>query len=374
MPFGSEGKSPGVALALSGGGFRAVLFHCGALIRLNELGVLSRLDRVASVSGGSIVAGVMATRWSSLTPDTQGRFTNLSEEVIDPLRRFCTKRIDVKAVVLGAINPFRTTGDELADAYRDRLSLGVPLSTLPDAGPRFVFQATNYATGVSFRFSKPYCGDYRIGLIKGHAFDVATAVTASSAFPPVFSPYVIDTDPDSFEPVLGSDLYTNVDFRRRLPLADGGVYDNLALETVWRRFETVLVSDAGKPFEFQSEPSASLGQLSRAADIAFNQALALRKRALIDAFEQKRQKGTYWGINTLIGSYLLGEDALPVSPQATASLSAMRTRLSPFSDDEQKRLINFGYAVSDAALRAHTPALIGQASKGSWPYPDGLPG
>lgn len=29
-------KSP--ALALSGGGFRATLYHCGAFMRLNELG------------------------------------------------------------------------------------------------------------------------------------------------------------------------------------------------------------------------------------------------------------------------------------------------------------------------------------------------
>jgi NTE family protein len=33
----------GLALCLSGGGFRAVLFHLGALRRLNELGILSRL-------------------------------------------------------------------------------------------------------------------------------------------------------------------------------------------------------------------------------------------------------------------------------------------------------------------------------------------
>lgn len=62
MPFGSEGVEPGIGLALSGGGFRATLFHCGALWRLNDLGVLARLDRISSVSGGSITAGVLATK------------------------------------------------------------------------------------------------------------------------------------------------------------------------------------------------------------------------------------------------------------------------------------------------------------------------
>ena len=57
MPVGSEGTESGIGLALSGGGFRAALFHCGAFCRLNELGYLQKLDRVSSVSGGSIPAG-----------------------------------------------------------------------------------------------------------------------------------------------------------------------------------------------------------------------------------------------------------------------------------------------------------------------------
>jgi NTE family protein len=50
---------PGIALCLSGGGYRAMLFHVGALLRLNELGLLLSLDRVSSVSGGSITAALL---------------------------------------------------------------------------------------------------------------------------------------------------------------------------------------------------------------------------------------------------------------------------------------------------------------------------
>jgi NTE family protein len=46
----------GIALCLSGGGYRAMLFHLGALWRLNELGYLPTLARISSVSGGSITA------------------------------------------------------------------------------------------------------------------------------------------------------------------------------------------------------------------------------------------------------------------------------------------------------------------------------
>lgn len=50
----------GIALCLSGGGYRAMLFHLGALWRLNEWGYLPQLNRISSVSGGSITAAVLA--------------------------------------------------------------------------------------------------------------------------------------------------------------------------------------------------------------------------------------------------------------------------------------------------------------------------
>src|SRR5947209_5408833 len=66
----------GIAVCLSGGGFRAMLFHLGALWRLNELGYLPKLDRVSSVSGGSITAGVLGLAWPSFSFDPHGVATN----------------------------------------------------------------------------------------------------------------------------------------------------------------------------------------------------------------------------------------------------------------------------------------------------------
>jgi predicted acylesterase/phospholipase RssA len=40
-------KRSGMALCLSGGGYRAALFHLGAMRRLNELGVLSVADTIS---------------------------------------------------------------------------------------------------------------------------------------------------------------------------------------------------------------------------------------------------------------------------------------------------------------------------------------
>lgn len=157
MPFGSEGVQPGIGLALSGGGFRATLFHCGALCRLDELGVLSRADRISSVSGGSITAGLLAVRWKALR--FHGEVApNLRELVIEPLQTFCHRTIDTPAIGLGVLLPGRRPSDLLEAAYAEHLYGSATLQELSDR-PRFVFNATNLATGVSFRFSKPYAGD-----------------------------------------------------------------------------------------------------------------------------------------------------------------------------------------------------------------------
>lgn len=369
MPFGSEPKEQGIALALSGGGFRAVLFHVGVLRRLNEMGVLSRLLRISSVSGGSITSGLLAVRWGKLDFEANGIASNFDTEVEAPLRSFCSRNIDVVSVISGALNPFKSAGDEVADEYRKHLGMSASLQSLPDT-PRFIFNSTNYATGTSFRFSKPYAGDYRIGLIERPEFDVATAVVCSSAFPPVLAPVVLEMpDPGVFTRTNGADLWEREDFRRRLQLADGGVYDNLGLETVWGRYDTVLVSDAGKPFELDAGVgSFAPKQIFRVMDIGLNQALALRKRMLVEAYRSGLLKGAFWAINTPIDAYGTG-DSLQVTPEKVADLSSIRTRLDRFREQEQCELINWGYAVCDAAMRAHAPQVATQIPRPAWPYP-----
>ena len=53
LPVDDRDQAPdeGLGLCLSGGGYRAMLFHLGALWRLNEAALLHTADRVSSVSG-----------------------------------------------------------------------------------------------------------------------------------------------------------------------------------------------------------------------------------------------------------------------------------------------------------------------------------
>lgn len=48
-----------IALALSGGGIRAIVFHLGVLRHLAERGFLESVERISTVSGGSLLIGLL---------------------------------------------------------------------------------------------------------------------------------------------------------------------------------------------------------------------------------------------------------------------------------------------------------------------------
>jgi hypothetical protein len=51
------------------------------------------------------------------------------------------------------------------------------------------------------------------------------------------------------------------------------------------------------------------------------------------------------------------------------ALAKLRTRLNPFSDREQEQLINWGYALADAAVRNHVPQIVTNPPLAKWPCP-----
>ncbi|MFG1410660.1 patatin-like phospholipase family protein [Xanthobacter sp. VTT E-85241] len=336
------------ALALSGGGFRAVLFHCGALMRLNELGVLTRITRISSVSGGAIANGMLAAAWPRLEVK-DGVFINLDREVIAPLRSFCRRSIDTMALGWGALLPGKSVGDVLADSY-DEMFGGITLQDLPDL-PQFVFNATNLQTGRLVRMQKLRLADYTIGQIANPTIRLAVAVAASSAFPPVLSPVEIIVDPQAWEALPGAVHHGDLAYGKTLNLTDGGAYDNLGLETI-DEFNPVIVSDAGAPFGLEAAANTLwAAQLMRALDIATDQARGLRKRLLFARCEAEHRAVAFCGIDGTPAAYPAAQ-ILRADPVLTATLARLRTRLNPFSEQEQGRLINWGWLMMDVALRS----------------------
>lgn len=52
-----------IGLALSGGGFRAILYHLGLVSFLRDAGILPQVTHITSVSGGSIIAAHLVLNW-----------------------------------------------------------------------------------------------------------------------------------------------------------------------------------------------------------------------------------------------------------------------------------------------------------------------
>lgn len=362
----------GIGLCLSGGGYRAMVFHLGALLRLNEAGVLQHLTRISSVSGGSITAAYLGLRWKDLDFGSDGRARALSI-VIDKIREMASTTIDAGAILGGILLP-GSISERVAAAYDQILFHGAGLDQLPDDsdGPRFVINATNVQTGALWRFSRPYMGDYRVGLIADPKTPLALAVAASSAFPPVLSPLTLDIDENAKFYGVG-DIAEKV-FQGPVVLSDGGVYDNLGLETVIKRCRAVLVSDAGQKISPEVDPHHDWARHSiRILDIVDNQVRSLRKRALIDSYEARALLGCYWGVRSEIKDYALASDPLAAESRDPSYLAAIPTRLQAMPREEQERLINWGYAVTDAALRKHFAADLEAMTGCKLAEPAGFP-
>ena len=180
----------GIGLCLSGGGFRASLFHLGSLRRLNELGILARKDfkTIASVSGGSITAAALATALAKRGSGQDGPIPKEAwdREVRDPRRAFTKK--DVRTgPFLKRFRPWNlwkseTTVNALAERYEKELT-PLRLREMPER-PEFLFLATDMAYGVSFSFARDRMGDYQAGYTPPpEDFPVGKAVAASACFP-----------------------------------------------------------------------------------------------------------------------------------------------------------------------------------------------
>jgi NTE family protein len=353
-----------------------MLFHAGALWRLNEMGLLPRLNQIASVSAGSIAAGVLWHAWPRLDFDSTGRARLFEQEVIRPLRDLASKTIDLNIALLGILKSDR--GNHLARFYRRHLFGSTTLQDLPNStdGPKFLMSAWNVQSGSLWTFSKAFMGDYTVGWISNPKVTLADAVAASSAVPPILSPLILRLDHADFKAGRFTTL-KHPPFTTRVVLTDGGVYDNLALENVWKNNGTVLVSDgaaAQLPLENPDLDWAS--QIMRIHNSTNAQLRRLRRFQLLTSFmeppgNEEHREGTYWGITTDIRDYSLG-DALHISPEKTYALSTSPTRFGSMPMPMQERLINWGYALCDAAMRRHVagslPDLDLTPPKG-FPYP-----
>jgi NTE family protein len=371
--LGPRRPRQGIALCLSGGGYRAAIFHAGALRRLNELGVLAKVDAISCVSGGSIIGGYLARLILEGLKVVDGRYDGLESRLA---RFFEFMRRDIRTLsALARLKFWEPPGraPRRVERYYEDIVGKTPLASLPER-PRFVFCATNLFFADSWVCERNRMGDFQAGYVKPPPAEVplARAMAWSSCFPPVFDPppvgidpgrYSKPTDPDGHQEVevCGEEARKLDEARRLMQLTDGGVYDNLGLEPVWKSCQTVLVSDGGKPLVHEFVPAGL--RLLRYTQVIQNQVLALRKRWLMDIFERAKQgndpdtfNGAYWGIMSATRRYRKTA-TYGYSKGLAAKIANIRTDLNRFSPNEIAVLEKHGYELADIAIKTHAPEL-----------------
>jgi NTE family protein len=388
FPCGSSGVAEEVGLALSGGGYRATLFHLGALWRLNELGWLRAVDRISAVSGGSLMAGILATRWQDLDwSDANSVAQNFREQIVEPTLAFTGLRIDACVIAAGLV-PFVNPASVMDRVLHWTLTRRKSLGEIPET-PRFVFNSANLATGVTWRFSRQYMGDSRIGVVCAPALRLSRAIAASAAYPPFVAPLVLDLCRATIQDVPGADLFATPEGQRlkhSVRLLDGGAYDNLGVESVEGRCRIVFASDAGG--NLSVDPRTWRYRfwwplVRRTLDLAVEVGRRQRRRALIDRAEAGQALVAAGQPNPFVtervaiwrtAQRISGHPRLPsgwVVHQAwPAYLAGLPTRMWPMRDNDRKALVNWGYLTSDLALRTWIPGLRDADPPSTLPFND----
>jgi predicted acylesterase/phospholipase RssA len=359
-----------IGLALSGGGFRATLYHLGLVRFLRDAGILPNVTHITSVSGGSIIAAHLTLNWGRYN-GSANEFEAAAAELLAFIRLDVRNRILRRyplAValhwprrLLGLSNRKLTRVGLLESHYEKYLYGDTSLFQLPEH-PRLHLLATNLSEGRLCSFNRD--GLWMMRRDAGHnvriehlSLGLATvpmAVAASSAFPSFFPPLEL----------TGADVGARSGEFNRQAYTDGGIFDNLGVrafrflahpsETEQCSWDGVLVSDVGKPF--QVRVSLRAGGLIRTA-IRASDILSDR----VGQLENDTFKDTPGFVFARITDFVdPAEDPTALHPEIQRQLPSVRTDLDRFSDLEISSLIRQGYTVGRKVCRAHPDVFGGE--------------
>lgn len=377
-----------LGLAFSGGGTRAAAFHAGMLLRLAHGDALEHVTALSTVSGGSLGVALVMSQAAMTWPSSH----QFREDTFAKVRNILVSR-DLFSLSLIARSPttWHMLGSRahlLAYFLRARWGVGAKLADLPIT-PKWSINATSLTTGKNWRFSRNEMGDWKFGRHYAPGVALAEAVAASAAVPYVIGALQIelpcngwyDIDPATEQPSRKRDAPAE----RRVRLWDGGAYENLGLEALYkpdgRLFgcDTVIVSDASGPLAAFSDSVGIRGLLRgnlgspRLFDIGADQIRALRSRM----FMRDVISGHVDGALIRMGNSVRDIDAKSGRDrqlehrqdwQADYHVAAAwryPTHLRALGADELDRIARHGFECTDATLTAYKPKIL--ACSLSWP-------
>ena len=357
-----------IGLALSGGGFRATLYHLGLVRFLRDAGILSHVTHITSVSGGSIIAAHLVLHWERYN-GSGNDFDAAASELLDFLRLDVRNRIIRRFPLsflvrwprrlLGWSNRKLTRTGILEYYYEKHLYGDTSLFQLPPC-PQLHILATNLSEGCLCSFNRD--GLWMVRRQPGHPVridrihiglaTVPMAVTASSAYPAFFPPLEL----------TGADVGAIAGQFERQAYTDGGIFDNLGVRmfhcleqaqlTDKKMLDGIIVSDVGKSISVRgSQRTGGLIRTAlRSSDILMDRVWQLESETIANT-----SGFVFAHIRAVVEPH---EDATALHPEIQRQTANIRTDMDRFSPLEISSLVRHGYCVGRMACRAR-PDLFG---------------
>ncbi len=380
-----------IALALSGGGFRATVYHLGVMARLARENQLEEVGLISSVSGGSLCAGLVFTLNGVKWPGSQDFLKQVEPEARRLLTTFDLQGSLIQRVFGTFWTLLETRAGTLSALMQEHWKVTARLKDLPPE-PRWMINTTCYETGKNWRFERFRYGDYLFGYSNDTDLPLSDAMAASAGFPGLIGALEFKTGGrswfqyqdrmDASLKVAGQveeEQWTKVPIQPRYPavhLWDGGVYDNHGLEgihdfeTGWsKRFGFLIVSDAaGRPGEeVYRKGIPTLMRLS--SGIMMAQVRSLRTRAILERLQNHSadDQGVFLQMGNTFRHILDSSGHADWIPQFTAGslpetdvlkAATTPTVIRQLTAEEYERLYHHGYEVTDATLCAYYPQIF----------------
>lgn len=240
--------------------------------------------------------------------------------------------------------------------------------------PRWIVNATCFETGRNWRFDHKRMGDYITQYVIRPNIPIASAIAASAAMPGLIGPLIIRSNDYEWYRYEGKELRSTTPVAKRYELWDGGVYDNLGVEPLFKPgggfrdgFDFLLVSDASSPLELDPRTLRRMikpiHRTMRLINIATEQIRGLRARTVVSDFATGRSLGAYLRIgNTVEDIFSASGEVVPefsyLSPTEVKQASTFATTLRRISPSEFDLLMQHGFEVANATLATRQKDLF----------------
>ncbi|MBI5032957.1 MAG: patatin-like phospholipase family protein [Chloroflexi bacterium] len=373
-----------IGLTLSGGGFRATVFHLGVLARLAEENRLEDISFLSTVSGGSLCGALVFAQNGMQWPSS----AYFIEKIIPQARKLLTtydlEQNIIWRVLRNPLHIFETRGADLGALIGSRWRLRGKLCELPPH-PRWLINATCYETGRNWHFERFLMGDR----IFGYSFDpevpLRDAVASSCGFPGLIGALTLKTHKATWFKFVDPTMIGSADeiqLRQsktiptqplfpQLHLWDGGVFDNMGLEGVmdgingWHHgIDFLIASDANSPVKNETYRMGMNAMMRIIVGIMMEQVLTLRKHQVAERTQNHGDRGTFVSITSSAKRILAGLDQPEVVEQICsqclseeqALLAAdTATNLRRFSTEQFDNVFRHGFEVTNCMLFASYP-------------------